>query len=109
MSSKVARIIANTLNGSSFNCSVAGCNKLFKYTDAAIHSSYHKIPELRCVQNCGDSNTFKGIERMKTHIETTCDRTRLKCTRCNLLKSLGEIVEDVHNCEIEIIKAADQT
>ena len=46
---------------------------------------------------------------MKTHIETTCDRTKLKCTRCNLLKSRGEIVEDVHNCEIEIVKAADQT
>ncbi len=46
---------------------------------------------------------------MKAHLETTCVCTLLRCTRCNLLKSRGELEQDDHNCDIELLKAADQS
>ncbi len=100
---KIARAVNNYLEACSFNCSRLGCNRSFKYLDAAAHLAEHETPSYHCVLSCGDPNTFRGHHGMIEHLRNTCVKAKLKCGVCNFIKERQN--QDKHECGVEVLKS----
>ena len=55
---KVARAYNSYLEASNLKCRGSGCNRTFRYLDAAAHLADDAAPSHLCVLNCGDPDSF---------------------------------------------------
>ena len=46
---------------------------------------------------------------MKTHLRTRCGKSVFCCTTCKITKTRTELLTDDHSCELNILKAAEQS
>jgi hypothetical protein len=46
---------------------------------------------------------------MKTHLRTRCAKSIFKCTFCKITKTRSELPTDDHSCELNLLKAAEQS
>ena len=69
-----------------FKCANECCITTYSIKDAKEHIRKCKPMKVSlCLLGCSDKNKFRGIEKMRAHLQHDCVLMQEKCPRCDLM------------------------